>query len=359
MRSEAKQAVVLAGGMGTRLRPLTNTRPKPLLPILGRPCVEYVLRALGGAGVGEVYLTCGYRSADMMEALGDGSQYGVRMQYNIEETPAGTAGAVKLLESRLEGTFVVASGDVLADVDIAALVRQHKQRGAVATMALTTVDQPEEFGIVGLDENGRIVRFKEKPRTEEVFSNLINAGIYVLEPEVLSEIPSGKMYDFSRDLFPSLLEKRLPIYGSQLSGLWKDIGRPSDLLEANLKMADRKGGEVCVEGARIQGKIVATSFKADGTVIRGPAYIGENCSLGRSAVLSSCALGDYVQVWRNARVDHSLIMDGCVLGDGCMVRGSVLGEGCRIGPGVAVTDSTLGDGVSLEGPASLHGKTLE
>jgi mannose-1-phosphate guanylyltransferase len=232
-------AVILAGGEGTRLRPLTNTRPKPLLPVLGRPCVEYIIRSLADAGVGTAYLTCGYRSQDMVDALGDGRQFGLDMRFAFEDHPAGTAGAVKLLEGKLGDTVVVVSGDVLADVDIGSLVEVHRRKRAVATMALSTVDRPEEFGIVGLDDDGRIVRFKEKPRTEEVFSNLINAGIYVLERKAVENIPAEEKFDFSKQLFPKLLGMGEPLYGVPLSGLWKDIGTPGDPLEVNLRTAAR------------------------------------------------------------------------------------------------------------------------
>lgn len=352
-------AVILAGGEGTRLRPLTNTRPKPLLPILGKPCVEYVIRSLLDAKVDRAYLTCGYRSQDMVDQLGDGRQFGLDMRFAFEDHPAGTAGAVKLLESELSGTVVVVSGDVLADVDIRSLVEMHRRKGALATMALTTVERPEEFGIVGLDDDGRITRFKEKPRTEEVFSNLINAGIYVLEKRALLDIPAGEKFDFSKQLYPKLLERGEPIYGMPIAGLWKDIGRPRDLLDANLRMAERKGREIEVPGARCSGKIVASRFRADGCDIAGPAYIGEGAVIGSRASLSSCALGDRVEVGGGTAISDSFIMDGCTLGAGCEIRGSLLGKGCRIGDGVTVVDSVLGDGVVLDAHAKVESRTIE
>lgn len=357
--SGAAQAVILAGGEGTRLRPLTNTRPKPLLPILGKPCVEYVINALTEAGVEQIFLTCGYRSQDMADYLGDGSRFGTKIEMCFEDKPAGTAGAVKLLEDRLDGTFVVASGDVLADVDIRSLVSRHNDNRAVATMALTTVERPEEFGIVGLDDDGRIQRFKEKPRTEEVFSNLINAGIYVLEKEVLAEVPEGEKYDFSKQLFPKLLEKGRPLYGATLTGMWKDIGRPHDLLDANVRMAKLKGRPIHVDGALSVGNIVATRFQARECRIEGPAYIGQDVVLGFESRLTASAIGDHVVVGNECSVDDSFIMDQSVLGDGCIVRGSLLGKGCNIGPGVSVENSVLGDGVRLEGPISVKDQTLE
>jgi len=352
-------AVILAGGEGTRLRPLTNTRPKPLLPILGKPCVEYVIRSLVDADVDRAYLTCGYRSQDMVDQLGDGEQFGLDMRFAFEDRPAGTAGAVKLLESELSGTVVVVSGDVLADVDIRSLVAMHRRKGALATMALTTVERPEEFGIVGLDEDGRITRFKEKPRTEEVFSNLINAGIYVLEKRALLDIPAGEKYDFSKQLYPKLLERGEPIYGMPIAGLWKDIGRPQDLLDANLRMAERKGREIEVPGARCSGKIVASRFQADGCEISGPAYIGEDAAVGPRASLSSCALGGRVKVGEGTTISDSFIMDGCTLEAGCTIQGSLLGKGCRVGRGATLVNAILGDGVILDAQAKVEGRIME
>jgi mannose-1-phosphate guanylyltransferase len=352
-------AVILAGGEGTRLRPLTNTRPKPLLPVLGKPCVEYIIRSLADAGVGTAFLTCGYRSQDMVDALGDGKQFGLDLRFAFEDKPAGTAGAVKLLQTDLPGTIVVVSGDVLADVDLRSLVALHHEKGALATMALTTVERPEEFGIVGLDNEGRIVRFKEKPRTEEVFSNLINAGIYVLEARVLDDIPAGEKYDFSKQLFPKLLERGERLFGAELTGLWKDIGRPRDLLDANLKMAERRGRPLEVRGADCYGPIVATSFEAKGCEIRGPAYIGTGAVIGAETLLTSCAVGDHVGIGSETIISDSFLMDDCILGDGCTIEGSLLGKGCVIGPGVSLVNTVLGDGVRLEGPASLENRTME
>jgi mannose-1-phosphate guanylyltransferase len=357
--SDEITAVILAGGEGTRLRPLTNTRPKPLLPVLGKPCVEYIIRSLAEAGVGTAYITCGYRSQDMVDALGDGKQLGLDLRFAFEDRPAGTAGAVKLLQNDLPGTIVVVSGDVLADVDLCALVALHNEKGALATMALTTVERPEEFGIVGLDDEGRIVRFKEKPRAEEVFSNLINAGIYVLEARALDDIPAGEKYDFSKQLFPKLLERGERLFGAALSGLWKDIGRPRDLLDANLKMAERKGRPLEIKGAECSGQIVATSFEARGCEIRGPAYIGTGAVVGAGTLLTSCAIGDHVDIGSETTISDSFLMDDCILGDGCTIEGSLLGKGCIIGPGVSLINTVLGDGVRLEGPTSLKDQTLE
>ncbi|NLI74663.1 MAG: NDP-sugar synthase [Euryarchaeota archaeon] len=357
--SRAHQAVILAGGKGTRLRPLTNNLPKPLLPVLGRPCVEYVIESMADAGIEEIFLTCGYRADDMVKALRSGNQLGVNIVMCVEESPAGTAGAVKLLEDRLEDTFIVASGDVLADVNIHSLIKLHDDTGAMATMALAAVDRPEEFGIVGLDNRGRIERFKEKPRTEEIFSNLVNAGIYVLERDVLLEMPEGEMYDFSKQLFPKLLDAGQALYGSLLDGLWKDIGRPQDLLDANIQMADRKGSILSHDTAETSGKIVATSFSAKDCKIDGPTYIGKDVSLGHESKLHSSAIGDATIVGEGSELSNSFVMNDCVIGSQCQVIGSLLGNDVIIGKGAILHNCILGDGVRVDAGIKLLDQILE
>lgn len=352
-------AVILAGGEGTRLRPLTTTRPKPLLPVLGRPCVEYVIRSLADAGVDMAYLTCGYRSQDMVDALGDGRQYGIDLKFAFEERPAGTAGAVKLLEPSLGDTVAVVSGDVLADVDLRSMIEMHRRKGAMATMALTTVDRPEEFGIVGLDDDGRIIRFKEKPRTEEVFSNLVNAGIYVLERKAVENIPPNEKYDFSKQLFPKLLGMGEKLYGVPLSGLWKDIGRPRDLLDANLQMAERRGREMSIPGARCSGPIVATQVHTQRCQISGPAYLGTGATIGDDAILSRIAIGEGAQIGPGARIDDAFLMDGCAVGSDCVVRGSLLGRYCVIGDGASLINAVLGDGIHVPAGKEIIDRTLD
>jgi mannose-1-phosphate guanylyltransferase len=274
MKPGARQAVVLVGGEGTRLRPLTNNRPKPLLPVLGRPCVEYMLGSLASAGVEEIILSCGYRSDAVEAALGKGRGLGIDVSFAYEDRPMGTAGAVKLLEDRLDETSLVIYGDTLMDIDLAQVVSSHRKNKATVTIALTEVERPTEYGIVGLDETSRIVRFKEKPKADEVFSNLINAGVYVMQKEAMSYVPKATKFDFSKNLFPILLEAGRPLFGSKLEGMWKDIGRPADLLDANLKMAARKSAAMKVPGATVEGHLAGSGFRADGATLIGPSYRG-------------------------------------------------------------------------------------
>ena len=350
MKVRVKQAVVLAGGEGTRLRPLTSTRPKPLLPVLGVPCIEYVIASLAQAGVEEVFLACGYRSEDVLKVLGKGERLGVRIEFAYEKEPMGTAGAVKLLEDRLEGTFVVGSGDTLTDADLGALIDFHMQRKAEATMGLTEVEHPEQFGIVGVDDDGRIERFKEKPRTEEVFSRVINAGTYVLEKEVLELIPRGEKYDFSKNLFMDMLQKGRGLYASPLRGYWKDIGRPSDLYLANMDMASRKGA-ITAQGA-VAGTVPI------GATVEGPAYFGDqveanDCIITRSAIGSRCVLG------HNTKMEGSLLLDDVIVGVGASVHGCIIGERCRIGDAAHLVDCVLGDDAVIHSSSCAKGTILD
>jgi mannose-1-phosphate guanylyltransferase len=353
------QAVVLVGGEGTRLRPLTNNRPKPLLPVLGRPCVEYTLKALGAAGIQKVYMACGFKSMEVVRAIGDGKQLGLDIIFAFEEEPMGTAGAVKLLESKLPETFVVAMGDVLMDIDFDNLIRFHKDSGAEATIALTEVDRPEQFGIVGLEKDGHISRFKEKPNPEEVFSNLINAGVYVLQKDAFNYVPEGTKFDFSKNLFPKLMEEGKPLFGSRLRGMWHDIGRPIDLLKANQGMAERKGVERQIVGTATEGKIYGNRFFATGARIEGPAYLGDDVRLGEGAIVTRSGIGRGSVVEGGARLVDTLIMTNCKVRKGAHLQGSIVGDNCLLGEGVILKDCVLGDNVSIKDLAKLEGKTLE
>ena len=338
--SRVKQAVILAGGEGTRLRPLTTTRPKPLLPVLGVPCVEYVIRSLAEAGIEQVFLACGYRSEDIRKALGGGGRFGVDIEMAFEKEPMGTAGAVKLLEGRLDATFVVGSGDTLTDADLGDLIDFHIRKGAEATMGLTEVERPEQFGIVGVSPEGRIERFKEKPRTEEVFSRVINAGTYVLEPEVLRMVPPATKYDFSRNLYMDMLEKGRGLYATPLKGYWKDIGRPSDLYLANMDMAARRPSTDAPAGA-----------KATGNCYFGQGVTASAATVRDSAVGRGCIL--------EGTVERSLLLEWVVVGKGAMLHGCVIGENCRIGDGASLRECVLGDGASVLPRTVLAGTNVE
>lgn len=303
--------VVMAGGKGTRLQPLTLDRPKPLLPVAGRPVVEWGLQSLERAGIKDVVLTTAYRREILMDVLKDGGHLGVSIEYVEEEEPLGTAGGVKNAEDRINERFVVMSADVVADVDLNALVEFHEKRGALATMALTPVEDPTQFGIVELSDEGQVKRFKEKPKREEAFSNLTNAGIYVVEPEVLERVPKGENFDWSKDVWTNMVGEAL--YGATLEGYWRDVGRPSDLIAANLEMARRIG-----------------------------RYRFGDATVDEQAQIKDCVLMDGVQVAAQTQLSGSLLLEGAMVQEGARVTDSVLGRNVRVGTGAELDRVVLG-----------------
>lgn len=338
MDGKVRQAVVMVGGKGTRLLPLTETRPKIILPVAGRPCLWYLLRSLARAGIEEVILACGYKSEQMRDAIGDGSDLGMSIVYSYEDEPLGTGGAMKLVEDRLDDVFVAANGDVFASIDVAAEISEHMESGASVTISLTPVENPCEFGIARVMDDGRITEFKEKPKPEEVFSNLINAGVYVINRSVLDYVPKGEFFDFSKDLVPRLMADGYRVQGYQLSGIWMDVGRPHDLLGANLAVAESEFGDV--------------EWDVQGSEVEGRFFMGEGASVKDSSVRDSVVLaGSSV---RGSDLDRALVMDGCVV-EGAKVVDSILGAGCRIGEGAKVSNAVLADGTVVTPGEVLDG----
>ncbi|HKC78224.1 MAG TPA: nucleotidyltransferase family protein, partial [Gaiellaceae bacterium] len=248
------KAVVMAGGEGTRLRPLTSNQPKPMVPIVGKPCMEHIVELLKRHGFEDVIVTVAFLPQAIRSYFGSGESLGVDIGYSVEESPLGTAGSVKLAAGRLDDTFLVISGDALCDVDLTALVEAHREKQASVTIGLKSVENPLEFGIVVTDEDGRVERFLEKPSWGQVFSDTINTGIYVLEPEVLKHIPQDRPYDFSKELFPLLLEMGRPIYGHVFDGYWQDIGNLDQYRQANFDALD-ESVRLEIPGIRIRGNI--------------------------------------------------------------------------------------------------------
>src|SRR5665648_282917 len=245
----------MAGGEGTRLRPLTSNQPKPMVSLCGKPCMEYIVELLKKHGFDETVVTLMFLPKVIRDYFGDGSALGVNMQYSVEQSPAGTAGSVKLAEDHLrDDTFIVISGDALTDFDLSEIVAFHKQRGAMVTIALKRVENPLEFGVVVVNDEGRIERFLEKPTWGQVFSDTVNTGIYVLEPEVFDHIPADEPFDFSQDLFPKLFEMGAPLYGYVAEGYWQDIGSLPQYLTANCDLLDGKV-EASIPGIELQHRI--------------------------------------------------------------------------------------------------------
>ena len=338
-----RQAVVMVGGKGTRLRPLTDNRPKPILPVLDRPCLSYLISSLAEGGIKEVILACGYRSEKMAAAIGDGSKEGITIEYSYEQEPMGTAGAIKLLEDRLDDTFVACNGDVFADIDLRKEIEEHNRAGASVTISLTHVENPCEFGIARLDDTGRILEFKEKPRPEEVFSDLVNAGVYVAEKEVMGYVPKGKMYDFSKELTMDLMNRGHRVQGHMLSGVWMDVGRPSDLLRANILMAERRSSDT------------ERNDLVNGSKITGPFYIGDGGRAADSEIVSSViSKGSTI---RGSKITNSLIMADCDISNAC-ISGSILGERCMVGQGAKITNAVIADGIIIKENETIENSVI-
>lgn len=326
-----RQAVVMVGGKGTRLLPLTETRPKIILPVADRPCLWYLLRSLAMGGIKEVILACGYKSELMRRTIGDGSDLGLSIEYSYEDEPLGTGGAMKLVEDRLDDTFVAANGDVFASIDVSGEIEIHQRTGAAVSIALTPVENPCEFGIARVDDEMRITEFKEKPKPEEVFSNLINAGVYVLQKDVLADVPKNTFYDFSKDLVPRLMSEGRRIQGYQVDGIWMDVGRPRDLLRANLAIADAEYAD--------------RDWKAPGCALDGSIYMGPGASAHGSRLTDAVILSRASV--RSSNLNRVLVMDGCEI-NGADLTNVILGEGCRVGKGAKVSNSVLADGTVVK-----------
>jgi mannose-1-phosphate guanylyltransferase len=354
------KAVVLAGGEGTRLKPLTSKRPKPLMPIAGRPCIDYVIRSLVASGFQEIIATTAYMSDTLIKSIGDGLDYNASIVYSFEATPAGTAGAVRRVANFIDDTFVVAMGDILCDVDFRALFDFHKRKRGIATMALTEVEDPTQYGIVGLDADGRIRKFKEKPQRDEAFSNLANAGVYVLEPKVLDLIPSDQKFDFSRDLFPKLLAKGLGMYGSRLEGVWMDVGRPHDLWKANVEVVRREGKPLRRPGLTSDGPVILdpSARIESGVVLRGPCYVGPGVHLRGSSTADTSCLYGASRLDGGAIVRNSLVLEGSVIGPSAHLADCVVSQNCVIEEGAQISDSVIGDGVTIRAGSHMSHATI-
>lgn len=333
MSSEVRQAVIMVGGKGTRLLPLTLTRPKPAMPVLDKPFLKYLIESMADAGIEEVFLACGYKSDVLAHAIGDGSDMGVRIIYSDEDTPLGTGGAIKRLEDRLDPVFLAANGDTLTSVDIAAQIREHFESGAAVTDSLSEVDDPSQAGVVRIDGDGRILEFQDKPKREEACSNLVNSGVYVVDKKVLEYIPKDTFYDFSKDLFPLLIEKGERLQGHMAKGIWVDIGRPHDLIRMNLVMADRlySGHD--------------WSDSAEDSVLDGTVYLGDG-TVVRSSKVSESVISKGCDV-RSSYLSGTFVMGACRI-DGARVENSILGEGCVLKKGCLVVDSVLKDGTVVD-----------
>ncbi|MHB8171940.1 MAG: sugar phosphate nucleotidyltransferase [Thermincolia bacterium] len=340
------KAIIMAGGEGSRLRPLTCDRPKPLTPILNRPVMEHIITLLKKHGITEIGVTLQYLPQAIQDYFGDGSELGVSLQYFIEESPLGTAGSVKNAGDFLDQTFLVISGDALTDIDLSKAMEYHREKGAMATLVLTRVNSPLEYGVVITGADGGITRFLEKPSWGEVFSDTVNTGIYVLEPEVLEYCAVGQKFDFSQDLFPMLLKDSKPMYGCVLPGYWCDIGNLEQYRQAHYDILE---GKVQLEmpGKQLQPGIWAEEG-ADihpEAVMEGPVFLGACCKVEKGARIGGYSvLGSHAWVDEGATVKRGILWEHSYVGQGAQIRAAVLCNRVQVKTGAAVYEgSVIGD----------------
>ncbi len=371
------QAVILVGGEGTRLRPLTSTVPKPVVPLVDRPFIAYMLEWLRQHGIDDVIMSCGFLATSVRNVLGDGSGLGLRLRFVEEPDPRGTAGALKFAASMLDERFLMLNGDVLTDLDLTAQIAQHERSGATATLALVPVADPTAYGLVHLAEDHSVKDFVEKPSSDHIeggaarrgpasraplppqsYTNLISAGAYVLEREVLELIPPDRNVSIEREVWPLLIGNGLFGYASE--SYWLDIGTPArylqgtfDIIEGNVQTAvqERLGsGYLAVDdGADVQGRVIPPAVVERGAHIAAGAHVG-----------SLVVLGQDVSIGVGSTVERSVILNGARIGEGCTLRDCIVAAGCRVGDGTQIVGgAVLGEGVTV-GPENTiaHGARI-
>lgn len=364
-------AIVMAGGFGTRMRPLTCNVPKPMLPVANRPVMEHGLRLLKKHGLASVRVLLYFQPQVIKEFFGDGAGLGMQLTYVTTEADLGTAGAVRYAQKPAGESALVISGDVLTDFDLTKALEFHKTKGSKATLVLTRVTNPLPYGVVITDGDGRIVRFLEKPTWGEVFSDTINTGIYILEPEALNLIPDDKEFDFSKNLFPLLMEQHIPLYGYIASGYWRDIGSLTEYRQAQV---DILRGEVDVEiQGQKQGRIGKDVWIGEGTRVdpsaklRQSVVLGKHCRIGAGAQLVNSILGDQCVVEAGAMIADSVLWDHVTVGAEAELKEDVVASHCTIGrkaflaEGAVVSDHCqIGDGATVKADVKLWPyKTVE
>ena len=341
------KAVILVGGLGTRLRPLTINTSKAMMPVLNIPFLEYVIRRLGHHHITEIVLAISHLAQPIKGYFGDGSRLGVSLSYTIEETALGTAGAVKNAEKYLGGAFLVLNGDIFTDLDLTAMMDFHRQRQSRATIALTPVEDPTSYGLIDTDARGRITRFLEKPSWEQVTTNMINAGTYILEPEVLSSIPLQTNFSFEHDVFPPLLERGESIYAFPSPCYWMDIGTPEKYRQLNLDLLSGKSNQYRLDP--VTGVSIGEQGYCHPTAdITGPAVIGSHYSIGKNARLTGpLVIGTGGTIAEGAVVEDSIIWHQVAIASGASVRHSIIANDCRLGADSIVEGSVISDNVTI------------
>jgi mannose-1-phosphate guanylyltransferase len=334
------------GGQGTRLRPLTSNVPKPVVQLVDRPFIAFMLEWLRAHGVDDVIMSCGFLAESMRSVIGDGSQLGIRLRFVEEPDPRGTAGALKLAEPMLDERFLMLNGDVLTDIDLTGQIAQHEATGARATLALVPVPDPSAYGLVMIEQDRSVRDFVEKPSSDIGGEKLISAGAYVLEREILELVPPDRNVSIEREVWPALIGSGL--YGFPSDGYWLDFGTPArylqgtfDIIEGNVQTAvrERLGDDWLAvdDGAEVRGRVIPPA------VLERGVRVGEGAHVGSLVVLA-----EDVSIGAGATVERSVVLHGAQVGEGCELRDCIIAAGCRIGAGTKITGgAVLGEGVSV------------
>ncbi len=353
------KAVVLAGGYGTRLRPLTYTTPKTMLPICDKPVVEWIIEYLSKQGFDEIIITTNYLEDKIKKHLGDGRDFGVKIYYPKEDEPLGTAGSVKNAEKYLDETFGVIQSDNITEISLASALKFHKERDGIATISLVGVENPWQFGIAELNRKNQIKRFIEKPKPDECFSNLASTGLYILEPEILDYIPENTPFDFGKDLFPLMLKKGKRIYGYKAEGFWVDVGKPEGYMKATEWIVNQIKRYIS-ETAEIEGKISGpvhigeNTVVKKGTKIQGPVIIENDCTIEADVQIQPCSIVksgvsigretkiDKAVMYQNSKIASNAHLQECIIAENCEVGNRVeIGKLAVVGPNCKIADSTV------------------
>jgi mannose-1-phosphate guanylyltransferase len=361
------QAIILVGGEATRLRPLTCNTPKSMVPMLNTPFLEHVIRYLSGHGIKDIILAQGHLPKPMEDYFKDGARFGVNLSYSLENKPLGTGGAVKNAENMLQDTFLVFNGDIFTDLDLTTMLKFHRERLSKLTISLTPVEDPTAYGLVECSSDGRITRFLEKPSWDQVTTNLVNAGAYIMNKELLKRIPPQTSYSFERQLFPQMLEQCDPMYAFSAPAYWMDIGTPQKYiqLQKDILRGEVKGYTI------IQGKVVKIGQGCNihsETQIIGPAIIGDNCQISRGVKIfgptiigpSNIIMEDTIieesLTWQNTRFNPHVHIKGCIVANDCVLEANAYAEKSVIGDHVVISRNTRLGASSLIWPPAFPDK---
>lgn len=340
------KALFLAGGMGTRLRPLTDKLPKPMVPIMNKPLIERTILNLKKCGITHIVISTCYQPDYMKEYFGDGSDLNLKIEYIVEDSPMGTGGAIKKAEAYFKETFIVYNADILSDIDLSKMISDHKAKQAIATIAVTVVKDPSMYGVIEFDTNGYALTFKEKPKKGETFSRSINAGIYIFEPDIFQEIAGDRPVSVEREVFPKILKENKPIGIYQSGSYWMDIGTIPKYVQTHKDILDGKCKLVDSELDRNQVYIGKNVKIHPNSKIVGPAYIGDNVILGEKVVIMNSVIGNYVSIDVESRITGSIIWDNVVISRDVRLMNTIVTANCYIDKNVNLLNTVYDQSIT-------------